>query len=560
MKYSKTLLPIMFYSLIILFPLLLPLFTSGTVHQFDMILHLERIVAFYRSLGDHSIPPTWSTYLSFGFGSPVLIYNWSFPYYIASLFLFLGSTLVDAYKWMTAITYILSFLWMFVWIASLTKSKICGLVAAAFYVWAPYRFNIHQLRGAIGEEFATSFWPAVFWATTVVFQKRYTRGFFAGTVFWGVMLWSHPPLFAMILPVWILYVGIQYFQTRNVRAVLVSLSSLLFGMGTVAYSWMPIIFERELLKYGVHEAIFSDNFVRWSQLLAQPDIYEFNLQFGPTRYLVFYSIGWALIAAGILTTFYLSTIRKKWNAINVYQLLFIGMGIVAVFLLRPLSSYLWAYLPLLSPTMVFPQRFLGLVMFCGSVLGGLYISHVNQRHKWIVAILFIACIMLLDYPYLTLNKNREPDLLRLNNPVLTTTDVWGEFSPKWIPSDFQTNGPLYSKQPMLTITPAQLNTPVCTQTSISVTCNVETAGSATIRIRQFYFLGWIAYADGKEIPISKNSDGTIGLILTRPTEIIRIIFTHTPLQKFSLFLSISFTSLLLLLGGKTVYTRIRKKK
>ena len=56
-------------SLVILTPLLLPLTQPGTLHQFDMILHLERIVAFYRSLQDHSIPPTWSTYLSYGFGS-----------------------------------------------------------------------------------------------------------------------------------------------------------------------------------------------------------------------------------------------------------------------------------------------------------------------------------------------------------------------------------------------------------------------------------------------------------------------------------------------------------
>ena len=229
----------------------------------------------------------------------------------------------------------------------------------------------------------------------------------------------------MILPLWILYIYIQFLQTRNARAILVSLGSLLFGMGAVAYSWIPIIFERELLSYGVHEAIYPDNFVRWNQLLSQPDIYEFNLQFGPTRYLVFYSIGWALIAAGTLTTFYLATIYRKWNAINVYQLLFVGMGILAVFLLRPSSSYLWAYLPLLAPTMVFPQRFLGLVMFCGSVLGGLYISRFHKRHTWIAAILAIACIMLLDYPYLTLNKNREPDLL--NSTILySPRQTYGE--------------------------------------------------------------------------------------------------------------------------------------
>ncbi|MBI4065011.1 hypothetical protein HY409_01410 [Candidatus Gottesmanbacteria bacterium] len=537
----------------VLAPLMLPLAQPGTLHQFDTILHLERIVAFYRALGDHNIPPTWSTYLSYGFGSPVLIYNWSFPYYIASFFLSLGSTLVDAYKWMTALAYILAFIWMFVWIASFTKFKIAALVAAAWYVWAPYRFNINQLRGAMGEEFATAFWPGVFWATTITFNKRYTLGFFAGTLLWSLMVWSHPPMFAMILPLWLLYTGIQFLQTRDIRAALISLSTLLVGMGSVAYSWAPIIFERRFLYYGVYEAIYPDNFVRWTQLLAQPDIYEFGLQLGPTRYLVFYSIGWALIATGILTVYSLASLRQKWAGIHIYQLLFLCMGLFGVFLLRPASSYLWAHLPLLAPTMVFPQRFLGLVMFCGSTLAGLYISRMHPRHTWTVAMLSIACIMLMNYPYFTLNKNREPNLDRLNAPVLTTTDVWGEFSPKWIPSDFAQRGLDYAKQP--------LTTPQypCQQTSTTIRCQVNTNSAGTIRFRQFYFPGWIAYADDQEIPVMKNADGTIGLTLTHPTQTVRIVFSQTPVRQCSLFLSMIVTSLFVCFGGKTVYTHIKNK-
>ena len=542
-------------SLVILTPLLLPLTQPGTLHQFDMILHLERIVAFYRSLQDHSIPPTWSTYLSYGFGSPVLIYNWSFPYYIAAIVLSLGSTLVDAYKWMTALTYILSFLWMYVFVALLTKSKISGLVAAAWYVWAPYRFNINNLRGAIGEEFATAFWPGVFWATTVLFKKQYALGFFSGTVLWSILVWSHPPMFAMILPLWMLYTCMQLLQTRNVQALLISLGALFVGVGAVAYSWAPIIFERGLLRYGVHEMIYPDNFVRWSQLLAQPDIYEFNLQLGSTRYLVFYSIGWALIAVGILTAFNLATCGRKWTAERGYQLLFLGMGIFAVFLLRPASSFLWAHLPLLAPTMVFPQRFLGLVMFCGSVLGGLYMYHIHSRHKWTAAIIAMGCIVLVNFPYLHLNKNREQDIARLNAPRLTTTDVWGEFSPKWIPSDFQQKGLLYGQQPMLTVLPPGPSAPLCTQTSRSVTCSIATSGPATVRFRQFYFPGWIAYADAKKIPVTMDTDGTIVLSLTKPTQIIQIEFTQTPLRKFSSILSVLFTGLYIFLFTKTIYTR-----
>jgi len=552
-------LPIIVFALLVLAPLLAPLAQPGTLHQFDTILHLERIVAFYRALSDHSIPPSWSIYLSYGFGSPVLIYNWSFPYYIASLFLSLHLTLVDTYKWLTAITYILAFAWMFIFVATFTKSRASALVAAAWYVWAPYRFNINQLRGAIGEEFSTAFWPGVFWATVMLFHKRYTLGFFTGALLWSVTLWSHPPMFAMIVPLWLLFTGLYLRETRNIRAAIVSLSTLITGMGIVAYSWVPILFERGWLYYGVHEAIYPDNFVRWSQLLSQPDFYEFNLQLGPTRYFVFYSIGWAFIAAGILTAYALVIHSRKLTRMHVFALLFLGMGIFGVFLLRPASALLWAYLPLLAPTMVFPQRFLGLIMFCGSVLGGLYISRLNKRHVWTGAILSIVTIMFLNYPYLTLNKYREPDLAKLNNPVLTTTDVWGEFSPKWIPADFQLHGPMLAKHPIITITPVQPKEPLCTQTSVSITCVVDTKGAATIGIRQFYFPGWVATADGIDHPITKNTDGTMNLVLTGPTQTIRLVFGQTPARKFSLILSAVCTVLYLFFGAKAVYTHMRKK-
>ena len=235
------------------------------------------------------------------------------------------------------------------------------------------------------------------------------------------------------------------------------------------------------------------------------------------------------------------------------------MGIFAVFLLRPASSFLWAHLPLLAPTMVFPQRFLGLVMFCGSVLGGLYMYHIHSRHKWTAAIIAMGCIVLVNFPYLHLNKNREQDIARLNAPRLTTTDVWGEFSPKWIPSDFQQKGLLYGQQPMLTVLPPGPSAPLCTQTSRSVTCSIATSGPATVRFRQFYFPGWIAYADAKKIPVTMDTDGTIVLSLTKPTQIIQIEFTQTPLRKFSSILSVLFTGLYIFLFTKTIYTRFMKR-
>lgn len=525
-------------AIVVLSPLLLPLVAPGTLHQFDMLLHLERISAFYRSLTEGITPPTWSTYLSYGLGSPVLIYNWSFPYYVACVFLAFGSTLVDSYKWTTALSYIAAFSLMFVFLKKLT-GRIPALVGAIWYVWVPYRFNINYLRGAIGEEFAWIFWPGIFWSTHLLFEKKYRQGFLTGSLMWALLVWSHTPLFAMIVPLWMLFLAAQWFRTKNFRAIIVSVGSLLFGMGLVAWTWIPILIERSYLSYNLHEAIFQDNFVSWQQLLNQPHILDFGL-----TYQRFYAIGWPILFIALLTLL---------TRPNVLQWIILAMGAFSVFLLRPASIPLWEYIPLLSPTINFPQRFLALTGFCGSILAALFV----QKHKK-SAVFLSFLVILLGIPFITLNQNREPNLALLNSPVLTTTDVWGEFRPKTAPADIKKNHDYYANLPPVTIDPAPKTAPTCTQTSISLNCTVATSDPATVTIRQLFFPGWVASVDGKPVPIHVGRYGLIELSIPHAADTVSLRYHGTPVANTAKVISLGFLCCYLLIVARTIYTGRRR--
>lgn len=528
---------ILFASVLIFLPLLFPLLSPGTLHQYDMAYHIQRIVGFYRSLQDGIVPPSWSTYLAYGFGSPVLIFNWSFPYYLASVILPFGVPLVDTYKIMTAVAYIGSFIGMFVLLKTLTSS-LPALTGATWYVWAPYRFQIHQLRGAIGEQCAMMFWPWILWITLLIFKKRYGVGFLIGSLLWAGLVLSQQPLFSMIIPLWLMVVFMEFGRTRDRKALFASLGGLVFGMGLMAFSWMSIAFERHFLGYGVHEMIFPDNFLEWQRLISHPKLLEY--WFGPIH--LFYVIGWPLIGiAGITLLHLIGNIRNSQMAkIRPYQVLFLFMGIFAIFLLHKSSTALWQNLPMLAPVMEYPQRFMALAVFCTSLLVGLFVYSWKKGTSVLLALVCIFIIIVFDYPFLFLNTLREPNLKELNTPVLTTTDVWGEFSPKDIPQDFQKNGIFFIHEPMITVTPPGKTSPNCSQTSISISCSVHTAGPATIRFRQFYFPGWTAWADNKKIPVGKRSDGTIELSVPGPTSAVRITYEGTLLQKCAKLLSLGF--------------------
>lgn len=541
-------------SLIILAPLLLPLLEPGTLHEFDMILHAERIAAFYRALEEHIIPPTWSTYLSYGFGSPVLIYNWSFPYYVASLALKFGSTMITAYKFATLVSYLGAFVGMYIFLKALLPD-LSALVGAAWYVWAPYRFNINELRGAIGEEFAFVFWPLVFWATHLFFQKKSVLGFFTGAIFWAGLIWSHTPLFGMILPLWILFTAIELLIYKNVRAALLSAATFIFGLGLIAYSWIPIVVERNLLGYNAHNYIYPDNFVRWTQLLAQPKFIELGENFGPS----FYSLGWPVIIVAALTAIILfSRLADKFTRVNLFQLLFLVVGIFAVFLMRPESSFVWKLTPMLAPTIVFPQRFLALTVFCGSILAALFTFTFKTQKRFLVALFFIALIMIIDFPYITLNPVRETNLAAFNTPAMTTTSVWGEFSPKWIPADFEQNNAIYAKQPLIEISPPTLTLPLCRQTSISISCFINTKVPSVIRLRQFYFPGWTGKYDNHVIPVNLRQDGAIEVDLPQPASILSLTYAGTNLENLAKLVSVLFAALYIYLFFIKLYTSLKR--
>jgi hypothetical protein len=70
---------------------------------------------------------------------------------------------------------------------------------------------------------------------------------------------------------------------------------------------------------------------------------------------------------------------------------------------------------------------------------------------------------------------------------------------------------------------------------------IDSVGSSEVRIRHFYFPGWKAYINGKEISVEKDKF-TKGMIVTLPEgkSTFKIIFVDTPIRKFSKYIFVLF--------------------
>jgi hypothetical protein len=541
-------LPIVLFAVITLVPLLVHLLTPDTPHEFDMYFHIERISAFFMQLAEHRVLPTWSTSLAHGFGSPVLLFNYALPYYLAAGVMSAGVSALTAFKVLTAITIIGMFVGMYGFLATIT-SPLAALVGAVWYSWAPYHFNIVELRGAIGESVAMALWPFLFWVVAADFSKHRRRYFFLGTILWALTLYAHPDMLMMIFPLWILVVLAEYLRTRHAPALVAEIGSFAGAIALMSFYFIPSYLEHGLLGYKTHEIIYSDNFVPWIQLVSQPKLLEFGQHWGR----LFYAIGWPylLIAACSLATAVVSWTRIKTDRRLQYLLLSLIMAAIGVYTLRPASAPVWAHSAALR-FITYPQRFLGLTAFSLSLCAALLAHRWARLRHW-VGFLMIGFVILFEFPYLTLNVVRD-SVSSMTPKSFDTTDVWGEFMPKQMPADFIANGNLYATQPIITIVPAPQQPPSCTTTAIAVSCRIHTDSPVTIRFRQFNFPGWRAKVDGNVVPHTTNADGTIAIMAAHPINAVEIAFGPTPLRTFSAILSLIVLAWYVFLAGKTIYT------
>src|ERR1035437_4272728 len=95
---------------------LFPLLHLGLPITHDDQDHVARIANFYQSLTEGNLIPRWAANLNWGYGHPILMFLYPLPSYIASIFHFVGFSLVNSVKIVYGLGMVLSLFFMFLWL------------------------------------------------------------------------------------------------------------------------------------------------------------------------------------------------------------------------------------------------------------------------------------------------------------------------------------------------------------------------------------------------------------------------------------------------------------
>lgn len=539
------------YLVILLLISLLPIVSilrPGTYESGDLSLNVYKTMALYQSLQDGVFPANWAGVLNATYGYPLFNFTYPLPYYMASLFHFVGFSFLDSLKLVLALSFVLSGIAMYYFLKTLLP-PFYAFVGGIFYLFAPYHLVDMHFRVDIGETLAFVFIPLLFlFGTKLLKTYSYYTIVFLSFSICGLLL-SHQAVSLAALPFWALYIAVFWIVTKKpFTSVLSVIGATILGFSLAAFYAIPVIFE---LQYTLQPSLQTISFQNFFEFIYSPWRYGFLFQ-GHKGELSFL-IGYAQLAV-VCVSFYLivkAKLKKLHRAILLYTL----FSFFVVFLMmQSFSQPLWYIIPLIE-NFQFSYRLLSIVVFLTALMAAVASMYIPK--KLVFLLLFVAIFStILNWG----NRRNIPEItdaaLFKNLPYSTAQgEGLDPANPKWVDP----------KQPWFKTPPkAHLETvqgtasvkEIIRKTNLHV-YQVSAAIPIVLRENTLYFPGWEVYVNGQpakiQISTEKGERGLMRFSAPKGNSMVTVTYTQTPIRKLGkaiTLLSILICALLALIGYK----------
>lgn len=566
----------------------MPLLThAGLPNTADGPAHLMRQVELNQAWQEGNFYPRWGADLALGHGMPIFSYAPPALYQLTQLFHMTGLPLDESMKAVLVFDFLLYSLGMFLLARALFGSGP-ALVAAAVYVYAPYRLREAYIQGNYGQFTGLAFYPLILWAFQRLVVVGGARYLVLAALSLAGLLFSHNISFMLLAPLLAAYLlfllfapvqatgaGLMAGQPFVHRLGRVA-AAVLLGLGLSAIFWLPAFGERDAIKLeGITQGFFDfrENFISLREYLSPPlplDLAAINPEFPLSLGLpqIFGSL------AGILALVLVSGLTIRWKRKSVGQnrpgtgfefgpvIFFTLFFLLYTFLALPQSATLWETVPLLELA-EFPWRMLGPAILCASLLAA-YAAHgathwtsgrfgARPRRYLYALLAVILLIIALNAYYLYPSQfvqwgtpgPADAFAYEVTSGAIGTTST-GEFLPRTA-QEFPRPDTLWpdyvAGQPPQKIDPATLPAGARVVTverrAESETFLVDTPHPFAATVRTLYWPGWQVYIDDQPVAFTiTDKTGLIQVPLPAGQSILKLRLVSTPLRSTGLWLTL----------------------
>lgn len=533
------------------------LLKPGFYQSLDGINNASRLAAFHQSLVSGQLIPRWAANLNFGFGHPVLIFQYPLPNYLGSLFHLIGFSFTDSIKIVLILSAILSAVFFYLWNSQIIDKK-ASLIGALLYTYAPYKFVDIYVRNSWGEVLALTILPLVLYLVEKVRQGK-KAALFSLPLSFALLILSHNIISLMSVPLIACYIflrGNLRDRKRRLNSAMIILV-LLLGLLLSAFFWMPALLEA---RYTTRDLMvgnmYQNHFPTLSQIFYSPWGYGISKP-GPSDDMSF-MLGLGQWIAIILALFSLS-IKSIKNETRAILLFLLGVFFVSVFLMLEQSNFIWKALPLLSQFQ-FPWRFLSLSVFASAACGAISFDALTRKispKKSLAALVVLTFLIILSNKDFMVPKGpvdyKDTELLNYRG----TTTWFGENNTIWTAGEQKD----FAKE-RLEITEGSASIKNIKLNPTSHIYEVDNSKEVKLVDNTVYFPGWTVLDNGKKTQIEFQNTNYRGLItFSSPpgSHKIEVIFRETKIRQIADLISLGSLLLLILLFKKAPEIKTAEK-
>ncbi|MFZ5845206.1 MAG: hypothetical protein ACOY0S_01935 [Patescibacteria group bacterium] len=486
-----------------------PLLAPGFIPTHDGEYHLMRFWQIAKMWRFGYLFPRWAPDLNSGYGVPLFNFFYPLPSYIGAFYHLLGWSLVDAFKLTLATGYLAAGLFCFWWLNKLF-SRSATVFGVVMFMLTPYWFVEVYVRGTVGEVLAIA------WLMLALGSIEAGAVWSLGLASAGLVL-SHNILAMVFLPILIGYIFLKKLSL---------VKGLVLGLGLSAYFWLPAVIEKGTV-VGTNFVNFRDYFPQVYQLLLPSwgtgffgSSYagnEMSVQIGVIPILI--------VISGIVAGF--SERLRRFKKLSNF---FIVLGALSIFLMLPISRYLWEKIPALA-YLQYSWRLLALFLPIVAYMASYLFQKIRQKWLWLLIILTLVFV----YPYFhpVVYPIRD-DRYYLSQREFTdgTSSLGDSFTTRWLPPQ--------RERPRERVEIISGKTRLISSEMKPLEYNLLFSSEleSKIRLHTAYYPGWTVRLDGRITDIEFAANGLISFAVPAGEHRVWVRFEETPLRQWANIVSL----------------------
>src|SRR3989344_2265473 len=495
------------YIVILFFISLLPLVSIlriGSYESGDLSLHAMRTISFYKILFEEHIRPVWTPEFNAGYGDPHFFVSYFLPYFLASIIHKIGFSLIFSIKALLAITYIFSGIFMYIWVKHEINEK-AGLIAAVFYLFAPYHLVDMHFRVTVAESMSFAFLPISLYFASKLIKTSSIKYLILLSLSLSLLILTHQVISLCFVPILISYSLVIYYlkKQKTLKELIFLLFSVILGLGLSAFYWIPIIFESRFTQGSISSYIVI--YPTPKNLLFSPWRGGFLFQgpYGEISYL----IGYTQLFVLILSFISLFLIKNKATKYTVFY--FLTMSLLLIYLILPYSKLIWENVPLLN-FFQFSYRLLVFVSLSTAFLAGIMVAKFKNKYFFIILCSVTIFSTILNWG----NRKAIPEIndYWLQQELIRKPDVGSYLepsSPIWTNEKYKFLRKNDGKHVEVLSGDAQISQ--IQRTSTHHEYIVKANSDTKIKENTLYYPGWNVYINNKKEQTSYNNSGVMTL-------------------------------------------------